>query len=28
MKLHNDKVAADDNSWTWDLDVRRANRWD
>lgn len=28
MRLHNEKAAADDNSWTWDLDVRRANRWD
>jgi GT2 family glycosyltransferase len=26
--LHQAKSAADDNSWTWDLDVRRANRWD
>jgi len=26
--LHQAKLAADDNSWSWDLDVRRANRWD
>lgn len=27
-KLFELKSAEDDNSWTWDLDIRRNNRWD
>jgi GT2 family glycosyltransferase len=27
-KLFAKKAAENDNSWTWDLDIRRANRWD
>lgn len=26
--LYRRKVEANDNSWGWDLEVRRANRWD
>lgn len=28
MALFNAKKEANDNTWSWDLDVRRQNRWD
>lgn len=28
MALYNKKIQDGDNSWSWDLDIRRRNRWD
>lgn len=28
MNLFHQKIADNDNGWTWTLDTRRANRWD